>query len=227
MTLTLLLSPLESQLTSVLWCCSSCWWGGEAMLLRASSRPRPGSPLPVSGTNRVRLRFVPIQTHAPEATSSIHFLSGGPRGLLAKAPYAHETVVMSDQRFHRPTSRPTPATRCGPESLESARRRPPSPQRRPSPRGSPRSHSPAVPTAAAEGSPAPSPHSHAAGRSGKRGSPGGGGGPLMLRRARRLHCVRPPARPLCPAPRSAAPREEGSEFAGPAALRPPPSARPV
>ena len=61
LTRTLLLSPLESQLTSVLWCCSSCWWGGEAML--PSSEPcRPGSPGPVGETARVSPGSVPAGT---------------------------------------------------------------------------------------------------------------------------------------------------------------------
>lgn len=178
---------------------------------RARSRPRPGSPLPVGGTSRVR----PGYTHL-KATGSAHVPRGGPRALLAKAPSAHTTAVTAHPRSHRPTSRPTPVPRRGP----------PRPRHRPRPRRVPALALACCAPRGGGGESGPG-LSHAAGRAGERGSRGGGGGPLMLRAARRLHCVRPPAGPRCPAPRSAAPREAGGELAEPAALRPPPSARPV
>lgn len=81
--------------------------------------------------------FIPTQIHAPEGHELYPVLSGGPSGLLAKAPYAHKIAVIANQRFHHPTSRPTPATRDGPrvprvhETAATESAAPPEPAARP------------------------------------------------------------------------------------------------
>lgn len=69
----------ESQLTSVLWCCSSCWWGGEAML------PSWNLPARVTGTCRRDSQSQPglfLQERAPEGHQPYRLPQRGPGGLL-------------------------------------------------------------------------------------------------------------------------------------------------